>query len=125
MASNAGIYDQRLALEWVAANIWRFGGNPASVTVMGESAGAGSIVTQLSAFGGLYGSSPFQKAIVQSPALKPATDAALYADLYTRFLSASGASSMSGARSMSSDYLQSVNAAMVAESAFGTATFGM
>ncbi|CAD5228856.1 unnamed protein product [Bursaphelenchus okinawaensis] len=40
---NFGIYDQKLALEWIQRNIKQFNGDPSSVSVMGESAGAAAI----------------------------------------------------------------------------------
>ncbi len=64
-ASNAGILDIVAALEWVRDNIGNFGGDPANVTIFGQSGGAGKVST-LMAMPSAKGL--FHRAIVQSGA---------------------------------------------------------
>lgn len=45
--ANRGVLDWILALEWVRDNIASFGGDPRQVTIAGQSAGGGSVMTLL------------------------------------------------------------------------------
>src|SRR4051812_39647306 len=60
---NMGLQDQRAALAWVRAEIAAFGGDLENVTVVGQSAGAGSIAAMLAMSDQ---DRPFQKAVLQS-----------------------------------------------------------
>jgi para-nitrobenzyl esterase len=62
---NLGILDQVAALQWVRDNVEGFGGDPANITVFGESAGGMSIGTLL---GLPAGRDLFGRAILQSGA---------------------------------------------------------
>ncbi|KAK5164871.1 uncharacterized protein LTR77_009535 [Saxophila tyrrhenica] len=49
---NWGVRDQRLALHWIQENVDAFGGDPDKVTIWGQSAGAGSVGLQITAYDG-------------------------------------------------------------------------
>ena len=68
-AVNVGQLDIVQALQWVRANIARFGGNPDNVTVFGQS-GGGAKVSTLLAMPAAVGL--FQKAIIESGAVPKA-----------------------------------------------------
>ncbi len=46
-SGNYGLMDQIAALKWVRANIAKFGGDPDKVLIMGQSAGAGSVISHI------------------------------------------------------------------------------
>ncbi|KGO43537.1 Carboxylesterase, type B [Penicillium expansum] len=121
---NAGLYDERLALEWVQRHITKFGGDPSRVTVMGVSAGGGSITMQLTAYGRAI-RPPFAQIIAQSPAWEPGTKTpAIEDDLLDSFLTLLNVSSLEEARRLPSQALLDANYELVASRPYGSGVFG-
>ncbi|OWO98936.1 lipase (secreted protein) [Marssonina coronariae] len=63
--TNAGLLDQRMAFRWIKENIAAFGGDPARITLWGESVGAQCIAFHLLSYDG-RDDNLFQAAILES-----------------------------------------------------------
>ncbi|OCL12110.1 alpha/beta-hydrolase [Glonium stellatum] len=108
---NAGLLDQRAALEWVQRHIHKFGGDASKVTIIGGSAGGGSVSLQMTMYGG-ESDPPFRAALNTQ---------------YQTFLSAANCSTLPCLRSLPTSALQlattRANAAAYAARQFAYGTF--
>ena len=64
---NFGSLDQQAGLKWVRRNIANFGGDPDNITIAGQSAGGGSVMSQMSC---RDNAGDFKKAVVMSGMFK-------------------------------------------------------
>jgi carboxylesterase type B len=126
---NAGLLDMHFALEWVQANIGKFGGDPSRVTIAGESAGATAALYQAQAYGGKQKETLFQNVITASPGVSNQHD---YNDkeptaAYGGFVEAAGCSSAKNKlgclREADTIVLQNASAKVSEAGSFGTWAF--
>jgi len=104
-SGNYGILDQIAALKWVNKNIASFGGNPANVTIMGQSAGAGSV--------NCLNMSPLAKGLFNKTVSLSYPAYSAYAPkayIQGTHVEATGGKSLAELRAMSTDELAQINA---------------
>ena len=123
--ANAGLYDQKLALKWIQQHIHKFGGDPNRVTVMGASAGAASIMHQITAYAGQKGDVPFQQAVLQSPAFQTSESNFEHEATFTTLLQHANASSLADLRGASSSSLIAANQAVIYNNTYGSSGPGL
>ena len=82
---NAGLLDQQQALRWVQKHIGKFGGDSNQVTIAGLSAGGGSVLHHLTAYGRTEGTL-FQRAVSLSGGWQPVTNKGTAESTFREFM---------------------------------------
>lgn len=102
--ANAGLLDQRAALMWVQRNVRAFGGDPSKVTIMGGSAGGGSVLNQMILYGGET-NPPFRAVISERPWVQPYHNNSILDSQFRELLAATNCTNLQCLRSLNSTAL--------------------
>jgi para-nitrobenzyl esterase len=117
--ANCGLRDQLLALAWIQRHIGQLGGDPARVTLFGESAGAGSIAHLLTVQGI---DSLVRGAILQSPGIDFTQSGERSAVVARAFMARAGASTVDELRQLPAGRIVEVQEAVAGELLFDVGT---
>ncbi|KAI1176088.1 Alpha/Beta hydrolase protein [Nemania sp. FL0916] len=121
---NLGLHDQLVALRWIQDYAHLFGGDASRITVISQSAGAGSAAIHVANSLAQGTSVPFHQAILQSPYVSLLPTPQTQASTYQQILTAANASSFEDLKTLDTSTLQDANYATIATSAYGGFTFG-
>ncbi|KZP00029.1 alpha/beta-hydrolase [Calocera viscosa TUFC12733] len=94
-----GLLDQRAAIQWTQRYARYFGGDPSQITLIGGSAGGGSVMSQLILYGGVA-NPPFRAAISEYPWWQPFKNDSTLETQYRQLLNAAGCTDVACLRAM-------------------------
>ena len=127
--ANFGHLDQQAGIKWVKENIAAFGGDPDTITIAGQSAGGGSVMSQLTS---PQSDGLFQRVIVESGIFQPPYGQEFIRliqsmedgkKLGERFFAFIGAKNLAEARAMDEGYIR--DKYLEFNEMFGTVTDGV
>lgn len=110
--ANFGSLDQQAGLRWVVRNIAAFGGDPGNITIAGQSAGGGSVMSQVTCPDnfGLFGRAMVMSGMIRDPYSKssfgspqPLCEAEKNGESFFAFL---GVKNLDEARSLDAFYIR-------------------